>query len=110
MEKYALICDYKYCYGCHSCETACRLEKGFPAEEWGIKITEFGPEEMSGVKSWNFAPMLSHLCDMCEDRIAQGKRPKCVHHCLAKCLEAVPVSQISEAMAKYGDQVMCLIP
>ena len=27
MSKYALIIDYKYCTGCHSCEMACKVEK-----------------------------------------------------------------------------------
>ena len=44
MKKHALLIDYKYCTGCHSCEVACRQEKGIESQdEWGIKLAEFGP-------------------------------------------------------------------
>ena len=34
MPKYALLIDYEYCTGCHSCEIACRneLEIGIVAQ------------------------------------------------------------------------------
>lgn len=110
MEAYALICDFKYCTGCHTCEIACRNEHDIPVKEWGIKITEYGPERLGGEYSWNYAPMLSQLCDMCEERMAAGKKPACAHHCLAQCLEAVPVAQLSEAMARYGQGALCIVP
>ncbi len=110
MEKYALICDYKYCTGCHSCEIACRNEKGLPLPEWGIKITEYGPEKIEGSYMWNYAPMLSKACNLCEERLAEGLKPACAHHCLAQCLEAVPFSEISAAIERYDNGVMCLVP
>ena len=110
MKNYAMIIDYKYCSGCHSCEIACRNEKELPLEEWGIKVTEYGPDKLGGVMTWNYIPALSRLCDMCEERIAEGKKPACAHHCLAKCMEAVPVDQISQAMAKYDHEVLCYLP
>ncbi|MCI8468477.1 MAG: oxidoreductase, partial [Eggerthellaceae bacterium] len=43
MTTHALLIDYKYCTGCHSCEVACRQEKRIESqEEWGIKLAEFG--------------------------------------------------------------------
>jgi Fe-S-cluster-containing dehydrogenase component len=112
MKEYALIIDYKYCTGCHSCEVACRQEKGIESQdEWGIKFAEFGPQKMNGKWYWDYVPVPSSLCDMCEDRIAEGKKPACVHHCLAKCMEAVKIDEIGDKMAELGgDGVACFLP
>ena len=111
MKKHALLIDYKYCTGCHSCEVACRQEKGIESQdEWGIKLAEFGPERLGGEWYWNYVPVPSSLCDLCEDRIGQGKLPACVHHCLAQCMELVPVEGLSAAMAAHGKKVTCYIP
>ena len=70
MTKYALLIDYKYCTGCHSCEIACRQEKHIESqEEWGIKFAEFGPVKMDDKWYWNYVPVPSALCDLCVDRI-----------------------------------------
>ena len=111
MKKHALIIDYKYCTGCHSCEVACRQEKGIESQdEWGIKLAEFGPERLGGEWYWNYVPVPSSLCDLCEDRIGQGKLPACVHHCLAKCMEAVPLEEAGARMAELGEGVTCFLP
>ena len=111
MKKHALLIDYKYCTGCHSCEVACRQEKGIESQdEWGIKLAEFGPERLGGEWYWNYVPVPSSLCDLCEGRIGQGKLPACVHHCLAQCMELVPVEGLSAAMAAHGKKVTCYIP
>lgn len=110
MKKYGLLIDYKYCTGCHSCEISCRNEKGLPIDEWGIKVIEVGPVKMRGEWMWNYVPVLSDLCDLCIGRIEGNAKPACVHHCLAQCMEAVPVEKISESMAEKGDAVVCYIP
>ena len=40
-----ILINYEYCTGCHSCEVACRNERGLAAGEYGIKLTEVGPYE-----------------------------------------------------------------
>lgn len=111
MEKYALLIDYKYCTGCHSCEVACRQEKGIEAqEEWGIKLAEFGPERLDGEWYWNYVPVPSSLCDLCVDRIEAGKKPACAHHCLAKCMEAVTLEDLAKRAGGLGNGVACFIP
>ena len=87
MAEYAMLIEYKYCTGCHSCEVACRNEKQIASqEEWGIKLAEFGPEKLDGKWYWNYVAVPSTLCDMCEDRVAKGKIPMCVQHCQAWCM------------------------
>jgi Fe-S-cluster-containing dehydrogenase component len=106
MKKHALLIDYKYCTGCHSCEVACRQEKNFESQdEWGIKVTEFGPEKFDGRWYWDYVPVPSSLCDICEDRIAQGMKPACVHHCLALVMEAVSIDDVPKRLAELGESV-----
>ena len=111
MKNYALVIDYKYCTGCHSCEVACRQEKQITdMEQWGIKFAEFGPVKMNGEWYWNYVPVPSSLCDMCEDRIAEGKKPACAHHCLAKCMEAVAIEDIPAKVKELGEGVAVFLP
>lgn len=110
MEQYALIIDYEFCTGCHACEVACRKEHDFPIDEWGIRLTEQGPVKFGGEWMWNFIPIPTNLCDLCMHRIEEGKRPSCVHHCLSACMQAVPVSEVSEALSGLGKSVACFIP
>lgn len=111
MEKYALLIDYKYCTGCHSCEIACRQEKQIESqEEWGIKFAEFGPERLNGEWYWNYVPVPSDLCDLCEDRIDAGQKPACVHHCLAQCMEAVTLKELPQKLDGLGKGVACFLP
>ena len=111
MKKHALVIDYKYCTGCHTCEVACRQEKHIEAqEEWGIKLNEMGPVKMRGEWLWDYVPVPSDLCDLCEERVSQGKKPACVHHCLAKCMEAVPLEDVPARMAELGGGVTCFMP
>lgn len=111
MEKHALLIDYKYCTGCHSCEVACRQEKGIKSqEEWGIKLVELGPEMLDGSWYWNYVPIPSSLCDLCEDRLESDKKPACVHHCLAQCMEVVPLEKLPSRMSELGKGVTCFMP
>lgn len=110
MKKYGMIIDYKYCTGCHSCEVTCRKEKDIALDEWGIKIVEMGPVTLQGEWMWNYIPIPSDLCDLCIDRLEVGKKPLCEVHCLAACLEIVPINTLSDSMASKGDGVTCFIP
>ena len=44
----AILINYEYCTGCHSCEVACKKELGLPKGEFGIKLTETGPYAYEG--------------------------------------------------------------
>ena len=77
MDGYALLIDYKYCTGCHVCEVSCRKEHDIPLDEWGIKINEMGPVKMQGKWLWDYIPVPSDLCDLCAERVAEGKDPRC---------------------------------
>ena len=111
MKTHALLIDYKYCTGCHSCELACRQEKHIESQdEWGIKLAEFGPEKLAGEWYWNYVAVPSSLGDLCASRLEAGKKPACVHPCLAKCMEAVPLAEVPARLAELGDGVAVFMP
>ena len=100
MSDHAMVINYAYCTGCHTCEVACRQEKGIPVKEWGVKLAEMGPAKLAGSWEWDYVPIPSSLCDMCEERLSEGKRAACKHHCLAQCIEVVPIEEIPNALAR----------
>jgi Fe-S-cluster-containing dehydrogenase component len=110
MSDNALVIDYKYCTGCHACELSCRNEHGIPLDQWGIKLAEMGPVKLDGKWMWNYVPVPSTLCDLCADRTAAGQKPSCVLHCLAQCIEVVPVSELSARVAELGNTVVTFVP
>ena len=110
MEQQALIINYQYCTGCHVCEVACRNEHGIPLDEWGIKLTEFGPKKLDGKWYYDYVPVPSTLCDFCADRQAEGLDPACVHHCLALCMEVAPLSKVGERLAELGEGSTAFVP
>ena len=88
----AILVNYDYCTGCHSCEVACKKERGLPKGEFGIKVCEVGPFQYSrdqglkGVWEWTYMPVLTQACNLCADSTKEGKMPMCVQHCQAWCL------------------------
>lgn len=98
--KFGLLIDFEYCTGCHSCETACKVELGLPLGQYGIKIAQDGPRELEdGSWEYIYVPVPTSLCNLCEDRVAMGKRPTCVHHCQSACMEYGPVDELAKIMA-----------
>lgn len=58
MSKKALLINYKYCSGCHSCEIACRNHLQCGLGKWGIKLTEIQPfEAHPGDWNWDYVPV-----------------------------------------------------
>jgi len=106
MTKNALLVNYQYCSGCHSCELACRNVLGLGLGQWGIKLTEVKPFELDdGSFEWIYQPIPTKLCDGCADRVSQGKKPACVHNCLAFCLEFGSLSEMHVRAEEIGERV-----
>ena len=111
MEAMGLLIDYELCTGCQSCEVSCKEEHDYPVGKWGIRVFDDGPWEIEpGHYNWNKIPVPTDLCDLCAERVSEGKDPRCVHHCLAQCMELVKVEDISKKMAEHGKKVTCYIP
>lgn len=115
MSGYGLLIDYEYCTGCQSCEVACKTEHGFPVGKWGIRVFDDGPWQKDGANdegnnfNWNKIPVITDLCDGCKDRLAQGKKPTCVHHCLADVMKFGTLEELSAELAKKPKQVLWAI-
>ncbi|MDR2492717.1 MAG: hypothetical protein LBD25_04575 [Coriobacteriales bacterium] len=111
MAKNALLIDYEYCTGCHSCEVACRNEKSLKKGEWGIKLTEYGPLPLPGDKwDYHFVPIPTLRCDLCSNRVAAGDEPACVKHCLAFCMQYGTIEEMAQAAERLGNRVAIFVP
>lgn len=111
MNEYTMLIDYGLCTGCKSCEISCRNEKGFPLNEWGIKIIELGPEVLGGTWEWDYLPAPSRLCDLCIDKVTRNETPPCVLHCLSNVIEIVETKETSKRLAELDKQkLVCYIP
>ncbi|MEI3229755.1 MAG: oxidoreductase, partial [Gordonibacter pamelaeae] len=87
----AILINYEYCTGCHSCEVACKKELGLPKGEFGIKLTETGPyeyegEEGPGAGSGRGSPSSPRRATCARRARQAGKMPMCVQHCQAWCM------------------------
>lgn len=114
-DNYGLLIDYKYCTNCHSCEVACQQEKGLGVDEYGIRVFESKPERKDGgavddAWNWAYLPMPTWRCDLCADRMEAGRKPMCVKHCLAACMQVGPMEELAEKAKELGDKVVIFKP
>jgi ferredoxin len=73
----ALLINYAYCTGCHTCEVACQKEKGLGPEQFGIKLTQIGPDQIEERKwQYEFIPVPTDRCDRCVERTESGMRAR----------------------------------
>jgi anaerobic dimethyl sulfoxide reductase subunit B (iron-sulfur subunit) len=107
MPGYGLLIDYEFCTGCQSCEVACKEEHGIPVGQWGIRVLDDGPWQITDTNwNWNHIPVPTKLCDLCADRFAIGREPTCVHHCLAQVMKFGTIKELAEELEKKPDQVL----
>lgn len=107
MGKMGLLIDYEWCSGCHSCEMACQIEHGYPIGQTGILLKEVGPWQIEGDRwQYAFVPVPTNQCDQCPERTALGKKPACVHHCQAACMEYGNLSDLAEKLQDKSTQVL----
>ena len=111
MSKKALLINYKYCSGCHSCEIACRNHLQCGLGKWGIKLTEIQPfEAHPGDWNWDYVPVPTKLCDQCAERVEAGEKPACVKHCQSFCLEYGSLDAMQKRAAELDHKVAVYLP
>jgi Fe-S-cluster-containing dehydrogenase component len=71
-----MVIDLDRCWGCRSCEVACKQELGLGAGPRPMKVEETGARMLEGALHRDFIPTLCQHCDQ------------------AACLEACPVDAI----------------
>ncbi len=97
MAQYGLLIDYSYCTGCHSCEFACQQEFDFKGEMSGIKLTQVGPFQLGNGKwEFDYVPVPTKLCSLCNRRVGKGKVPACVAQCQSKCMSYGEIIELAE--------------
>lgn len=100
MSAKAMLIDYEYCTGCHSCEMACKAERGLPEGRFGIKLTQIGPWEIGGKKwQYDYIPAPTDICNLCSTRVKGGKMPSCVQHCQSHVIEIGSFEEMSKLAA-----------
>jgi len=103
MSKNALLINFQYCSGCHSCEIACRNHLGIGPDKWGIKLTQVEPfEAHEDDWEWDYIPVPTKLCNQCQDLVKAGEKPACVRHCQAFCMEYGTVEEMAVRADKLG--------
>ena len=104
----ALVINYEFCTGCHTCEVACKVEHDLGEGQFGIKILQDGPRQLPDGKKWeyNYFPVPTSLCDLCAERVAEGRLPKCVHHCQAGVMNYGTVEEMAKVMEETPNSVM----
>lgn len=110
MSQLAMIVNYGYCVNCYSCEVTCSKKNNLPQDEWGIKITEIGPKKLEGEWEWDYVATPSRLCNLCEDRVSEGKKAMCELHCVANVIEVVNLEEVPGRMAELGEKTACFVP
>ena len=93
----ALLIDYEYCLGCSECETACLAAHGSGPEALGIKVTKLGPwKTRDGSWQYDFVPIPTDWCDLCEERTDRGSRPACARRCRYGAITYGTVDELAE--------------
>lgn len=112
MSEYGLMINYEYCTGCHTCEVACKLNKHLPLDAWGIKVLQDGPRENpDGSWEFNFMPVPTSLCNLCAERVVEGRLPNCVHHCQSGCMYFDTIEELAKlAIEKPRSVIYRLAP
>lgn len=101
LQKYGLLIDYEFCVGCYTCEVACKQEHGLPVGKCGIKVVKVGPMEIAAEKyQLAYIPIPTELCNLCEQRVKDGKLPACVHHCTAGVVKFGTIEALAEELKK----------
>jgi len=106
VKKYALVIDHESCWGCKTCEAACKQEFHTPAGIQFISVTEEEPIAIDGVLDFLFHVNVCRHCDepLCVDACPESaivKREDGIvvleeEHCTGCriCIEACPYDAV----------------
>jgi Fe-S-cluster-containing dehydrogenase component len=110
-QTYGILVDYEFCTGCHTCEVACKRELNLGKGQYGIKVSEIEPFKIDDTHwEWTFIPALTQMCNMCEQRVAEGKIPTCVHHCSPGIMYYGTIEELSKKMTGKSRMALLVKP
>ena len=73
MDRYALVIDHESCWGCKTCEVACKQEFSVPDGVRFIYVSEDGPKQVDGKPHFVFKV---NVCRHCDDPPCQEACPE----------------------------------
>ena len=76
--------DKDLCYGCHTCEVACKQEHNLPAGIGFIKVSQEGPRRIGRRLQTDYIPV---ICTHCE-------KPPCVPACPVHAIQQHPCGAV----------------
>jgi anaerobic dimethyl sulfoxide reductase subunit B (iron-sulfur subunit) len=97
MARYAILVDYDYCTGCHTCEIACQQEHDYPVGTNGVMVKEY-EYEVNGRVQIDYLPFFTQHCDMCTSRLQRKELPACVRHCQSRCMEFGTAKELATSL------------
>lgn len=101
MAQYGMLIDYEYCTGCRTCELACQQEHHFEGDKCGLTMVNQGPFPIKEDKwQYDWIPVPTEWCMLCQGRVNKGKKPSCVLHCQSQCMETGEVSELAKKLNK----------
>ena len=103
MRTDGLLIDIEFCTGCRACEAACRQEHQLPVGIFGIKVQEIF---LNDGQTFNYVPVPTDLCNLCEELVSEGKKPACIHHCMAQVMKHGPIQELAEEMLNHRRRVL----
>lgn len=107
MTRKGLLIDYHYCTNCQACEVLCKKEHNIPLGKWGIKVVSVGPWPAVGdYYQLDHIPVPTMLCNLCEERVAKGKKPSCVQSCEFHCMEYGTIEELAKIAAERPKTVI----
>lgn len=71
MSQYALLVNHALCFGCYTCEVACKQEHDIPLGEKLIEVITVGPRTVDGRLALDFIPQTCRHC----------LKPPCIEVC-----------------------------
>ena len=99
MTQDVLLNDYEFCTGCQSCEVSCKEEHDGPWQKDDSK-------DIGNCYNWNKIPTPTDLCDLCIDRLRDGREPVCMHNCLADVIRFGTIDEMAEELKRKPKQVL----
>ncbi|THB80291.1 MAG: oxidoreductase [Desulfobacteraceae bacterium] len=106
LSNQGLLIDYEYCTGCFACQIACAQEYGWEAGMSGIDVMEIVQDLPKGKAYLSFLPFPTELCSLCSRRTKKGKKPACVHHCMANVITHGRVEELAHRLADKPRMVL----
>ena len=106
---YGIMADLDRCVGCHACEIACKQEHDLPPGINWIKVLQVGPMNVDGRFQMEFIPVMLVGCNICANRLSEGRTPACVVNCPTNALFEVNTADILRLLSSDGRYRLCTV-